>query len=113
MIEVGAGSFPLGAITGARYEEEKFGLSTGDILLLYSDGLVETISSAGDQYGWGRLKRLLEDVDDTVGALAVRDLILREVWDFKDDAEQVDDVTMVVVKCGAGLASGPGSVESQ
>jgi hypothetical protein len=113
VIEVGAGSFPLGAITGARYDEEKVGLSTGDILLLYSDGLVETISPAGDQFGWGRLKRLLEDVDDTVGASAVRDLILREVWDFKDDAEQVDDVTMVVVKCGAGLASGPGSVEPQ
>ena len=71
------------------------------------------MSPAGDQYGWGRLKRLLEDVDDGVGASAVRDLILREVWDFKSDAAQVDDVTMVVVRCGAELTAGLGSVESQ
>ena len=113
VIEVGVGSFPLGAMTSARYHEEKVGLSTGDILLLYSDGLVETMSPAGDQFGWARLKRLLEDVDDDVGASPVRDLILREVWDFKSVAEQVDDVTMVVVRCGANLSSGLASVEPQ
>jgi hypothetical protein len=113
VIEVGTGSFPLGALAGARYEEEKVRLAAGDILLLYSDGLVETMSPAGDQFGWNRLKRLFEDVGDDAGASAVRDLVLREVWDFKSDAEQIDDVTMVVVRCGEDIATTSVSVEPQ
>ena len=113
VVEVGVGSFPLGAMAAARYEEERVDFGPGDILLLYSDGVVETMSPEGDQYGWDRLKRLLEDLDDSAGASEVRDLILREVWDFKGDAEQIDDVTMVAVRCVGGSATTRGSVESQ
>jgi hypothetical protein len=113
VVEVGVGSFPLGAMAAARYEEERVDFGPGDILLLYSDGVVETMSPEGDQYGWDRLKRLLEDLDDSAGASEVRDLILREVWDFKGDADQIDDVTMVAVRCVGGSATTRGSVESQ
>jgi hypothetical protein len=100
--EVGSGSFPLGAIENARYGEDRIKLSPGDVLLLYSDGLVETINPAGDQYGWDRLKKILRGLDGIPTANEIRDLILREVWDFKDEAEQMDDVTMVVVRCLGG-----------
>jgi len=100
--EVGSGSFPLGAIESARYGEDRITLSPGDVLLLYSDGLVETLSPAGDQYGWDRLKQILRGLDGIPTANEIRDLILREVWDFKGDAEQMDDVTMVVVRCLGG-----------
>ena len=113
VVEVGVGSFPLGAMAAARYEEERVRFGPGDILLLYSDGLVETTSPEGDQYGWDRLKRLMTRLDDSAGASEVRDLILREVWDFKSDADQIDDVTMVVVRCGSGSATTGSSVESQ
>ena len=99
VVEVGSGSFPLGAIENARYGEDRIKLSPGDVLLLYSDGLVETISPNGDQYGWDRLKRILRDLEGIPTANEIRDLILREVWDFKGNAEQMDDVTMVVARC--------------
>jgi sigma-B regulation protein RsbU (phosphoserine phosphatase) len=105
--EVGLGSFPLGAIESARYGEDRIMLAPGDVLLLYSDGLVETIDRDGDQFGWDRLKRILKDLDGFPSAKEIRDLILREVWDFKGDAEQVDDVTMVVVRCRKGLSVDP------
>lgn len=100
--EVGAGSFPLGAIETASYREDRIVLEPGDVLLLYSDGLVETINPAGDQYGWERLKTILGKLDGLPSANEIRDLILREVWEFKSGAAQVDDVTMVVVRCLAG-----------
>lgn len=100
--EVGSGSFPLGAIENADYREDRFELSVGDVLLLYSDGLVETINPAGDQYGWDRLKGVLRNLDGIPTANEIRDLILREVWDFKGEAKQMDDVTMVVVRCLGG-----------
>jgi len=97
--EVGTGSFPLGAMATASYREDRVGLAPGDVLLLYSDGLVETINQRGDQYGWDRLKGILRGLDGLPGAKEIRDLILRDVWDFKSDAAQVDDVTMLVVRC--------------
>jgi hypothetical protein len=98
--EVGAGSFPLGAMANAEYREDRAELSDGDVVVLYSDGLVESINPMGDQFGWDRLKRVLEGVDDFDSANGIRDKILRELWDFKGEAEQVDDVTMVVVRYG-------------
>lgn len=97
--EVGAGSFPLGAMVSAEYREDRVGLEPEDVLVLYSDGLVEAINSAGDQFGWDRLKDLLSNLHGSESANEIRDQILREVWDFKGDVEQVDDVTMVVVRC--------------
>jgi hypothetical protein len=97
VLEIGSGSFPLGAIEGARYTEDTVELRVGDLLLIYSDGLVEAISEEGEQFGWGRLLGILEDLDRDVSANEIRDLILRTVWDFKGEAEQMDDVTMVVV----------------
>ena len=107
VMEVGAGSFPLGAMDGVEYDERRFDLADGDVLLLYSDGLVETINPSGEQFGWERLRGILSDLDGVPSANEIRDRILREVWEFKDDAGQVDDVTMVVARC---IASRGGDV---
>lgn len=81
----------------ASYVEDRVEIEPGDVLVIYSDGLVEAMDSDGEQFGWNRLRSLLEGVDDGARANDIRDLILRTVWDFKGDVEQIDDVTMVVV----------------
>jgi hypothetical protein len=113
VLEVGSGSFPLGAIDGATYVEDRVDLVPGDVLLMYSDGLVETIDREGEQYGWDRLRRLLEEIGGDVSAKLIRDRILREVWDFKSDAQQIDDVTMVVVRCLDRPTAGGGSIDPE
>ncbi len=97
VVEIGSGSFPLGAMESASYVEDRVELEPGDVLLIYSDGLVEAMNSTGEQFGWNRLRSLLEGLDDGAHAKEIRDLILRTVWDFKENVEQIDDVTMVVV----------------
>ena len=98
VVEVGSGSFPLGALENARYVENRVDIGPGDVLLLYSDGLVETMNDSGDQFGWERLTAVLESFEEGLTAAQVRDRILRAVWEFKGDAAQVDDVTMVVIE---------------
>jgi hypothetical protein len=98
VVEVGRGSFPLGAMASSRYAEQRIDLGPGDLVLVYSDGLVEATSPDGDQFGWDRLTGLMEGLDESLSASDIRDLLLRETWDFKSNAEQVDDVTMVVMK---------------
>ena len=96
VIELGSGSFPLGAMENAIYLEHRVKIGAGDLFLIYSDGLVEAMSPHGEQFGWDRLRSILENLDSGATANEIRDLILRTVWDFKGDAEQIDDVTMVV-----------------
>ncbi len=96
--EVGRGSFPLGAMLRAEYTDLRVPLEPGDILVLYSDGLVEMLDPEGRQYGWDRLGRVLDGCPVTDSARGVRDHLLRDLWDFKGDAEQVDDVTLVVIR---------------
>ncbi len=97
--EVGRGSFPLGALYEVKYVEQRVALEPGDLAVMYSDGLVETLNHDGEQFGWTRLHELLARSSDGLTAAEVRDRILREVWDFKGATSQVDDVTMVVMRC--------------
>jgi hypothetical protein len=53
------GALPVGITAESVYTEERFDLSPGDCLSLYSDGLLEARNAAGDLYGFKRLESLL------------------------------------------------------
>ncbi len=99
VVEVGHGALPLGAMETATYASENAPIESGDTLLLYSDGLVEAVNASGREYGYPRLAELLlRAAADGCDARAIRDAILRDVWDYKGEVDQADDVTMVVVR---------------
>lgn len=96
--EVGRGSLPLGAMEGTSYLQDSIPLAVGNVVLLYSDGMVEAIRDDGELYGWGRLRQALRAAEAAGSARDIRDALLRDLWEFKGETEQVDDVTMVVVR---------------
>jgi hypothetical protein len=96
--EVGHGSFPLGAMKRSEYQEDQVDLEPGDVILVYSDGLVETSNNQEEQYGWDRLHSALASQVLSESAQDIRDAILRDVWSHKAETEQIDDVTMVVIR---------------
>lgn len=51
----------LGAVQGAEYKEERFSLSEGDGLFLYTDGITNSEDSEGKHFG---LERLLETLSE-------------------------------------------------
>jgi hypothetical protein len=108
--EAGYGSLPLGALHVAEYREKRVALEPGDVLLIFSDGLVETLSSQQEQYGWQRLHEVFASQVLALSAKEIRDAILRDVWSHKAEAEQVDDVTMVVVRVRSTAHSSSSSV---
>jgi len=87
----------LGVLPNARYEQATVQACTGDLLLMYSDGLVEATNPHGEEYGEVRLRELLatlteKNVDD------IRRVILASLAAFSGTTALRDDLTIVVAQ---------------
>lgn len=89
---------PLGTRLRTTYEERKVDYKEGDVLLLYTDGLIEAVNKANDAYGEERLRRRFERSAKATNARSIRETLLSDVWNFKGDAEQLDDITVMVIR---------------
>ena len=75
-------------------------LSAGDLLLIPTDGLEETMNAAGEQFGRGRILETVAACRDRPAAEIVtrlNDAARR----FREPLPQADDVTIVLVKVEA------------
>ena len=98
IVRLDAGGGPvLGMLPAARYEQARFEVCPGDVLVLYSDGLIEATNAAGEEYGEGRLREFLATAD-AGNPDAIRDAILASVSAFLGAAPPQDDLTLVVAK---------------
>ena len=96
--EVGEGAPPLGTFLQAGYEPVRTPMTPGDLLVFYTDGLVEARNVHGQEYGDARLQKALARAADSRTAREIRDAVLGDLSNFKGDYEQVDDITLVVVR---------------
>jgi serine phosphatase RsbU (regulator of sigma subunit) len=96
--EVGRGAPPLGTFLEPHYEPDCHPLAPGDLLVLYTDGLIEARNGRDGEYGDGRLRRAIARAAGSRTAREVRDAILGDLSNFKGDEEQADDITVVVVR---------------
>jgi sigma-B regulation protein RsbU (phosphoserine phosphatase) len=92
-----AGSLVAGAMPGVCYECERFRLSPGDSLFLYTDGVTEAMNHTEDLFSEKRLEKDLEvsagmGIKDAIGN--IMDSILR----FSGGAPQSDDITMMMIR---------------
>src|SRR3984893_1434961 len=87
----------LGVLADDRYEHAKLQVSPGDLLVMYSDGLVEAINSHGEEYGEGRLREQLATLTEK-SADDIRRAILASLAAFSGSAELRDDLTIVVAQ---------------
>ena len=93
-------SKPLGCELPGEFGHREWPLSSGDVLVLYSDGLYETTDEAGEPFGWDRLVETLQVQPKDASAAELREALLTALWAYKGDAPQLDDVTLVVLKLG-------------
>ena len=77
---------------------EECGLFPGDTLVLYTDGVTESFSESGEEFGE---PRLIEALRRHCGLTArgVMEAVVEEVRRFSPN-EQDDDITVIVGKCG-------------
>jgi sigma-B regulation protein RsbU (phosphoserine phosphatase) len=89
-------ALPVGAFPVWSAEEQSVPLSTGDVVVLFSDGVVEAGMQTGVEFGE---ERLLDTIRGAVNAPAAElvDAVCGRVARYSDDP--FDDCTVVALRC--------------
>ena len=94
-----ANSTRLGHTLETTYENCQISLNPNDVLVLYSDGILEAENQSAKQYGERRfLKSLLRVVKSTPEEMTSQ--ILEDAYDYYEEVPPNDDITLVIVKRG-------------
>jgi sigma-B regulation protein RsbU (phosphoserine phosphatase) len=96
--ELTGGDLPLGIVAEEAYGEyRRDGLSSGQVILIGTDGIWETCNRAGEQFGKERLRQTVREAAAGT-AEQIADAVSRGLDEFRDGRPREDDVTMVVLK---------------
>jgi len=88
---------PLGFLDGVSFDEREHALAPGDVIVLYTDGIVEaTRSGDSEMFGDDRLKDVICAHKDE-SAEDILDAILTEMATFTHSANQEDDCSLSVI----------------
>jgi len=89
--------FPLGMFDAAEYQEREIVIEPGDCLIFYTDGLVEARDLRGEEFGFERLKEVLEK-NSQLEAKKVIEKVFAQIERFSLDSRKFDDQTIVALK---------------
>ncbi len=95
-----AGGVPLGIRADEPYAGVRMRLGPGDVLVCYTDGVVEARGPAGEDYGEERLRTLLRTTAH-VGAAEMLARLMASVEAHTGDAPRADDETCLVLSAGS------------
>jgi sigma-B regulation protein RsbU (phosphoserine phosphatase) len=98
----------MGVVRDATWAQGTVQMTSGDVLVLYSDGVTEAHSSEQELFGQARVIQAVEAkilewanaVGPAIPALSAQeilDTLLAEVREFVGGAPQSDDITLMVL----------------
>ena len=87
----------LGPTANTKYTVENINFATGDVLLIYSDGVTESANTEFNSYGEERLKEVLLK-NKSLTPKEITYAILNDVLEFSKNGKYTDDKTLVVIK---------------
>lgn len=90
------GGLPLGVMRNARYECGQATLASGDLLIIFTDGLVEAENQQEEEYGEGRMFAALNSYATT--SAEVLQNLMTSADRFVGTAPQHDDITCLVLR---------------
>ncbi|HMV98935.1 MAG TPA: SpoIIE family protein phosphatase [Acidobacteriota bacterium] len=94
-IEIGA--YPLGAKAMAVYPAQTLTMSIGDVIVIYSDGIVELQNTRKEQLGYQRFETMIRDIAHKP-AREICEGLVESALKFSAGCLPEDDITVVVLK---------------
>lgn len=94
---------PVGALLEGRHVLSQARLEPGELILGYSDGVIEAQSPAGEFFGDQRLARALAEAEGSPDGVVAG--VLAAIEEFTRGAEPYDDITLVALARDAEVAT--------
>lgn len=91
------GGLMIGAFDFSKYEEASFILNPNDVLVVFSDGINESESEQGEEYGENRLVNFVIE-NRNLSAHQLRNAIFSEIDKWTGAKERNDDQTILILK---------------
>jgi serine phosphatase RsbU (regulator of sigma subunit) len=88
---------PLGAEESWQFQDYTKTVGSGEILVLTTDGVWEARNKKDEMFGRDRVYKIIRSNADS-GAESIRQAIIDAVAAFRGEAQQEDDITLVVLK---------------
>ena len=104
VMKLESGGPMLGLFQDCPVQENSFQLRSGDFLFAYTDGAIDAVNTAGEEFGEDRLLKLVKSKAH-LPALRAKDEIFAGIEEWCGDAAQPDDITMVVLKVNGAAAA--------
>jgi PAS domain S-box-containing protein len=87
----------LGAVENREYYSRTLSIGPGDVVVMYTDGVTESINAKEELFGEDRLNAIIRK-NARLPAQEIIDRILSGVREFTGDMPQFDDITLLVIK---------------
>jgi phosphoserine phosphatase RsbU/P len=91
------GGLIVGVMPNLNYLEKTIDITSGSVLIVFSDGITEIMDSNEQEFGEDRLIKLIKN-NSSLSACDMIDLIINTVNQFAGNSEQMDDMTLVIIK---------------
>jgi serine phosphatase RsbU (regulator of sigma subunit) len=97
MVKLDKGGLPVGLLPDMCYDEDRVQFHQGDVLVIYSDGITESVNPEDEEF---EEARLIEVVKSNLhrSASGIRDRIDEALSRFVGTAAAVDDMTVMIIK---------------
>lgn len=96
-VRLAVGGLVLGCLEGFSYREESFDFRHGDALLVFSDGISESMNATDEEFGEDRIARVLLE-NRELPAAEIINAVVRSVREYSSESAQMDDMTLLVIK---------------
>jgi len=88
---------PLGIYKNKTYKSSKIEMKYGDVLLLYTDGVINSMDNNNQHYGIEKLENNLQNLIDLSADEVVTKLV-KSIAIYQGESKQADDITLLAVK---------------
>ncbi len=97
LAQVDTEGLPIGIERTARYGQKRFNLHKGDIVILYTDGIIEAMNSDGRQYSLSSLINVIKK-NSSLPSKELVEKIRLDLQGFVGNTRQHDDQTLLMMK---------------
>ena len=88
---------PLGIYKDKTYKSSTLELSLNDMLILYTDGVINSRDDNKQHYGTDRLEKNIQNLNDLTAAEVVEKLV-KSIMIFEGQGHQADDISLLTLK---------------